>query len=682
MRAICQDLRYGARMLVKHPGFTLIAVLTLALGIGANSAIFSVVNSVLLRELPYREPQRLVMVWSDRPLQSALRGWTEWPFTPADYRDLRDQNQSFEQMAAFTYPMGLNITGGDGPELIVGVRASANLFALLGVVPRHGRAFLPEEEQPGNNRAIILSDRLWQSRFGSDPKIIGQKVSFSDEPYTVVGVAPPDFQFPPKAGLPAYFTFPPEVDFYIPLSLTPEQWNDRGSGFLIAIARLKSQIRFEQGRADLIGIAERLAQQYPNSNKNESALIVPIHQQVFGKVQPALLALLGATGFVLLIACVNVANLLLVRGATRQKELAVRAALGAGRWRVIRQLLTESLLLATLAGALALLLAIWCVDLLREIVPDNMPRSDEIGMDVRVFGFTLVVSLLTGIIFGLIPAFQGSRTNLNETLKEGGRSSGGINRNRPGGALVVAEVALALLLLVGAGLMLRSFMRVMSVDPGFDPQNVLTMGIVLQGSKYPGPPQREAFFGQLLERLHALPGVQSVGAVYPPLGYFEFSEGFDIVERPPSATGEPQLFGPRYVSPDYFKTMKIQLLKGRIFTEADGPDTLPVVVINEAMARRYWPNEDPIGWRVTASVDGRRKQREIVGVVRDVRYTALDTEAKAQMYLPFAQFPYISDRTLVVRTDDNPPMDLVPAARREVQTIDKDQPIAYIRTME
>jgi putative ABC transport system permease protein len=405
---------------------------------------------------------------------------------------------------------------------------------------------------------------------------------------------------------------------------------------------------------------------------------------VVGKVQTALLALLGALGFVLLIACVNVANLLLARAAARQKEMAIRAALGAGRWRVIRQLLTESLLLAVLAGALALLLAVWGVDLLRTILPDNMPRAGEIGIDIRVFGFTLVVSLLTGIIFGLIPALQGSRTDLNETLKEGGRSSGGGSRNRLGSLLVVSEVALALLLLAGAGVMLRSFIRLMSVDPGLDPQNVLTMAIGLPQSKYQ-PPQRAAFFQQLLERLRALPGVRSVGAVYPPLGFGEAGAGFSIEGRPPAAPGEPRLAAPRWVSPDYFKAMRIQLLKGRVFTEADGPGTLPVVIINEAMARQYWPNEDPIGRRLSSTDDNTWRDkplwREIVGVVKDVRYTALDTEARAQMYTPFTQFPPISDRTLVARTDGDP-LSLVAAVRGEVQAIDKYQPIAHIQTME
>jgi putative ABC transport system permease protein len=678
-----QDLRYGARMLMKNPGFTLVAVVTLAIGIGANSAIFSVVNSVLLRELPYRGPHRLVMVWSDRPLQQAQTGWTEWPFTAANFRDLRDQNQSFEQMAAFTAHR-LNITGGDEPELLGGVRATANLFALLGVEARHGRVFHPEEDQPGNNRVVVLSDGLWRRRFGSDPKIIGQTISLDNESYTVIGVAPPNFQFPPKASLPVAYQFPPEVDYYTPLALTPGEWSNRGPGFLTAIARLKPQTSFEQAQADVVAIAERLAQQYPDSNRNESVRLVSMHQQVVGKTQTALLALLGAVGFVLLIACANVANLLLARAAARQKEMAIRAALGAGRRRVIRQLLTESLLLAASAGALALPLAVWNVGLLRTIAADNFPRAGEIGVDGRVVSFTLVVSLLTGIIFGLIPALQASRTDLNETLKEGRRSSGA-GSNRLGGLLVVSEVALSLLLLVGAGLMLRSFIRLMSVDPGFDPQNALTMVIGLPQSKYQ-PPQRAAFFDQLLERLRAAPGVRSVGAVYPPLGGGEAGAGFSIEGRPPAAPGEPRLAAPRWVSPDYFKAMKIQLLKGRVFTEGDSINALPVIIINEAMARQYWPNEDPIGKRVASTDDNfwrdKRLWREIVGVVKDVRYTALDTEARAQMYTPFTQFPPVfSDRTLVARTDGDP-LKLVAAVRGEVHAIDKDQPISHIRTME
>jgi predicted permease len=672
LEELWQDLRYGARMLVKNPGFTMVAVITLALGIGANSAIFSVVNSVLLRELPYRDPQRLVMVFTEWEIPQVGTRGTESPFTGADFRDLRDQNQSFEQLSAFS-GVTFNLTGGGDPEALSGIHASANLFSLLGSEARHGRVFLPEEDQAGSNRVVILSDRLWQRRFGSDPKIIGQTISLNNENYTVVGVAPPDFQFPPKATLSAS-----SVDFYTPLALSPEEWNNRNSGRYSVIARLKSQTRIEQAQTEVAGIASRLEEQYPNTNRYKSARLVAFHQQVVSKVQTALLALLGATGFVLLIACVNVANLLLARTATRQKEMAVRAALGAGRWRVVRQLLTESLLLSVLAGALASLLAFWSVDLLRLIAPEDFPRADEIGVDVRVFAFTLVASLLTGITFGLVPALQGSRTELNETLKEGWRSSGGGRRNRFGAALVVSEVALAMALLVGAGLMLRSFIRLMSVDPGFDPQKVLAIAIRPPETKYQQA-QQAAFFQQLLERVRAMPGVRSAGAVFPPLGSWDNSSGFRIEGEPPPSPNTSRSIVNRVVSSDYFKTLDIQLLKGRVITDGDGPNKPPVVVINETMARQYWPNGDPIGRRIISGEDD--TWREIVGVVKDVRYNSLDTEAGAQVYMPFDIYSGASYRTLVARTDGDP-LSLAPAVRGAVQAIDKDQPISSVRTME
>jgi predicted permease len=678
IETLVQDLRYGARMLLKHKSFTAVAVLTLALGIGANSAIFSVVNSVLLRELPYREPERLVMIYSDRPLDLAKTGWTEVPVSPGEFLDLRDRNQSFEQLAAFQ-PQGRNITSSDEPEFLGGVRATSNLFAVLGLEARLGRVFLPEDEQPGNNLVVILSDGLWQRRFGADPKIIGQKIAFNNEPYTVIGVMPPDLQFPPKTVLPTPFQIPGVnyFQFYIPLTITPDQRSNR-SGSLAVIARLKPQIRFEQAQADAVGIARWYEQQYPDTHRNRSLRLMAVHQQVVGKAQTALLALLGATGVLLLIACVNIANLLLARGAARQKEMAVRAALGAGRWRVIRQLLTESLLLAVLAGAVASLLAFWGVDLLRTMVPDGFPRAEEIGVDLRFFGFTLAVSLLTGIIFGLIPALQGSRTDLNETLKEGGRSSGGGRRNRFGGLLVVSEVALALLLLAGAGLMLRSFIRLMNVDPGFDPQNVLTMGISLPENKYQHR-QAAAFFQQLLERVRSLPGVRSADLAWPlPLSGGGFGGTGFMIDGKTYNQGDMPYATIRTASPDYFKTMRIQLLKGRFFTEGDAHDSPSVMIINETMARRYWTNEDPIGRRIYFNWN--RSRPEIVGVVKDIRHAALDAEPKPHMYFPFVQLPSL-DAFLVARTDGDP-LSLVAAVRGEVQAIDKDQPVVRIRTME
>ncbi len=671
---IRQDLRYGLRMLLKNPGFTLIAAVTLALGIGANTAIFSVVNGVLLRPLPYKDPQRLVMVFAPRRLDQ------EFLLSSGGFTVLRNQNQVFEQVAAFL-PMldSSNITGDGEPEFLGGVLVSANLFTLLGAEARYGRTFLPEEEKPGANRVVIFSHSLWQRRFRSDHKIIGGTISLNHEPYTVVGVMPPGFQFPRGDMLTGWLQR--EIDIYIPLALTPEQMNNRRPQVLPVIARLKSQFSIEQAQAEMTGIAARLKQQYPDTNRDDSIRLAPFHQQVVGRVRLALLVLLGAVGFVLLIACANVANLLLVRAAARRKEIAVRAALGAGRRRLIRQLLTENLLLAVLSGLLALLLAFWGVDLLQTIIPENLPRADEIGVDGGVFGFTLLISLGAGILFGLIPAFQASRVNLSDALKEGGRSSNGSSRHHFRNLLVVSEVALALALLVGAGLMLRSFIRLMSVDPGLDPQNVLTVDIRLSRSRY-SPPQQAVFFQQLLERLRTLPGIQAAGAVYPmPLSGMEEGIGFSIEGQPPPAPGEQRTAGPRGVSPDYFKAQGIQLLKGRVFTESDGSDTPPVVLINEAMARRYWPNQDPIGRRISFNLrNGQPVWCEIVGVVKSVRHMALDEELRPEIYIPFTQHP-LAFMTLVARTDSDP-LGFVAAVRSQVQAVDKDQPITNIRTME
>jgi len=528
-------------------------------------------------------------------------------------------------------------------------------------------------------RGVVISHRLWQRRFGSDQKIIGRTISLNYEPYTVVGVMPPWFRFPLDGILTGWS--PREIDIYIPLALTPEQMNNSKPQTLPVIARLKSQVGIEQAQAEMTGFAARLKRQYPDTNRDESIRLTPYHQQVVGRVRFALLVLLGAVGFVLLIACANVANLPLVRAASRRKEIAVRAALGAGRRRVVRQLLTENVLLAVLSGSLALLVAFWGVGLLRTIIPENLPRADEVGIDGGVFGFTLLISLGAGILFGLIPALQASRVNLSDALKEGGRSSGGGGHNRLRNVLVVSEVALALALLIGAGLMARSFIRLMSVDPGLDPRNVLTVDIRLSRNKY-SRPQQAVFFQQLLERLRALPGIQVAGAVYPmPLSGMEENMGFDIEGQPPPAAGEQRTAGPRGVSPGYFKAQGIQLLKGRVFMESDGGDTPPVVVINEALARRYWPDQDPIGRRIAFHRrNGQPVWSEIVGVVKSVRHMALNEEPRSEVYIPFAQHP-LAFMTLVARTD-GAPLGYVAAVRSQVQAIDKDQPISNVRTME
>jgi putative ABC transport system permease protein len=678
IEALIQDLRYGARMLMKSPGFTFVAMLTLALGIGANTAIFSVVNGVLLRALPYYEPERLVMVWGHRPILQAQIGLEDFPVAVADFVDWRNQNQVFEQMAAMWTPR-MNLTGGGEPESVVGLRASASLFPLLGARFAVGRAFLPEEDRAGADRVVVISHGLWQQRYGADPKLIGQKITLNDEAHTVIGVTAPDFQFPRRGEVPTdfYLGVTTKVDLYLPIAFTPELMNNRGGDFLMVIARLKPGVSLQQASADMSAIARRLTEQYPQTNTDKGVRLAPLHQQTVGKARTALLVLLGAVGFVLLIACANVANLLLARAAGRQKEMAIRAALGASRWRVVRQLLTESLLLAISGGAAGLLLAWWGVELLLSIAPDNLPRAHDIRIDSRVAGFTLLVSLLTGILFGLLPALQASKTNLSVTLKEGGREAAGLLRRRLRGLLVVSEVALAFVLLIGAGLLIRSFARLTEVDPGFDPRGVLTMDIALPFTKYRDG-RSLAFFQQTLERVRALPGAEAAATVSSlPLSGAPGSLTFGIEGRP-SPTEQSFNAGMHIISPDFFKTFRVPLIKGRLLAESDGAKAPPVVVVNESLARNYFANEDPLGKRITNGDE----TREIVGVVGDVKHSALDEEAKREMYFPMAQrrFPPIF-MTLAVRISGDP-MQMVAAVRGQVWAVDKDIPISNIETME
>ncbi len=677
IETLIQDLRYGLRTLMKSPGFAFVAVLTLALGIGANTAIFSVVNGVLLRPLPYFEPERLVMVWADRPILQAQIGLEDFPVAVADFVDWRNQNQVFEQMAVMQPPR-INLTRGGEPESVIGLRASASLFPLLGARFAVGRGFLPEEDRAGADRVVVISHGLWQRRYGADPKLIGQKITLNNEDYTVIGVTAPDFQFPRRDEYP-YGIVKTKVDLYLPIAFTPAQMNDRRNNNLVVIARLKPGVSVGQASAEMNSIARRLTEQHPQTNTDKGVRLAPLQQQMVGKTRTALLVFLGAVGFLLLIACANVANLLLARAAGRQKEMAIRAALGARPWRVVRQLLTESLLLAISGGAAGLLLARWGVELLLAIAPDNLPRAYDIRLDTRVAGFTLLISLLTGIVFGLLPAMQASKIDLGETLKEGGRDAAGLLRRRLRGFLIVGEVALAFVLLIGAGLLIRSFARLTEVDPGLNPRGVLTMDILLPFAKYKDG-RGLTFFQQTLERVRALPGVEAAATVSSlPLSGAAGSGGFDIEGRP-SPTEQTFNAGFRIISSDFFKTFRVPLIKGRLIAESDSAKAPPVVVVNESLARDYFANEDPLGKRITLLGDTR--VREIVGVVGDVKHSALDKEAKREIYWPMAQarFPPIF-MSLAVRAS-GAPLQLLAAVRDQVWAGDRDLPIFNIDTME
>ncbi|HKG12700.1 MAG TPA: ABC transporter permease [Pyrinomonadaceae bacterium] len=666
---ILQDLRYGLRTLRKHPGFTAVAVIALALGIGANTAIFSVVNTVLLRPLPYKDPDRLVMVWED----ATRSGYPRDTPAAANFVDWRDQNGVFEGMAALA-DQSFNLTGMGDPERLEGKRASANLFGLLGVEPLLGRGFLPEDDRPGGPRVAVLSHGLWQRRFGSDPKVVGRSLELNGQSYEVVGVMPQSFQFPS-----------PEYELWVPIAFTQQEAASRGRHYLQVVARLKPGVSFGQAQAEMSTIAARLQQQYPEQNADLGAAVVPLHEQVVGDIKPALLILLGAVGFVLLVACANVANLLLARAAARQKEIALRVALGASRARLIRQFLTESVLLAALGGVLGLLLALWGVNLLKAFIPDSISQVRAITVDAKVLGFTLVVSLLTGLIFGLAPAMQASNFNLNETLKEGGRdAAAGSKGKRIRSLLVVAEVAVSLVLLVGAGLLINSFLRLRGVEPGFKPSNLLTMSAVLPQQKYPDHTRRTAFYDELIRRVEAVPGVKSAAiANWIPLIRQGDSTSITVEGQPPAEPGKEKMMVTRVVNPHYFQTMGVQLSRGRAFDESqDRADSPGAVIISETAARRYWPGEDALGKRLAVGrVESPDDWLTVVGVVNDVKQFQLDAEPRPQMYLSYKQAGFFAPRYLIVSTSVEP-LSLASAVRNTVWSVDRDQPVSHVRTME
>jgi putative ABC transport system permease protein len=671
MATLWQDLSYGARHLFRQPGFAVVAILTLAVGISANTAIFSVVNAVLLRPLPYDEPDQLVRVGGE----NLRTGKSMGSFSPQDFYDWRDRNNVFESIAAYDgWSPGL--TGAGSPERIEAARVSASFFSILRARPVLGRDFLAGEDQPGNNFVVILNHSLWQRRFNSDPSIIGRQITLNAATYTVVGVMPEGFETP-------RFTrsILAEPELWAPFAPNLNDWTRGGRAVDAAVARLKPGVTLVQADAEMKAIARQLEEQYPETNASQGVSVASLHESLVGKARTALLVFLAAVAFVLLIACANVANLLLARAAARQKEIAIRTALGAARLRIIRQLLTESVLLAVLGGALGLLLTLWSTDFLVAHAADAIPRLSEVRTDWHVLGFTALVSLLTGIAFGMAPALQASQPDLNEMLKEGGRSSGvGRRSGRLRSLLVVSEVAVSLVLLVGAGLLIKSFLRLEEIKPGFNPEHVLAMEMFLPGLKYPEDYQHIAFYEQVLERARAVPGVEAAGVVSVlPVSENYDRIGFAVEGEPATAPGEGPDADRYMISSGYFKALGIPLLSGSQFDEQDGTNAAPVVIINETLARRYWPNSDPLGRRIRVG-DERRPWRTIVGVVGDVKQYGLDTPSTMQVYLPHQQSPS-QQMVLVVRTTVEP-QSLTAAVRNEIWAVDKDQPVYNIRTME
>ena len=672
MDTLLQDMRYGLRMLLTRPAFTAVALLALALGIGANTAMFSVLNSVLLRPLPYRDPGRLVMIWHEYAKSNLPKATLSVP----SYLEYRDHVQGFESVAAATN-WSANLTGAGDPERIQGARVTGNFLSTIGVAPSLGRDFLKEEDAPGGEHVVILSHGLWQRRFGGDRGILGKTLELNGESHTVVGVMPPGFMF-----------FQP-ADLYKPIAFTVEQSapSNHGNEFLIGVARLGQGVTLAQAGSRMEGVASRLRKEF--YEEGWTPRLFPLLDEMTGEVRPAILMLMGAVGCVLLIACSNVASLLLARATARQREMAIRSALGAGRIRMIRQLMTESLVLGVAGGALGLLVVFLGLRVLLAAAPDAAAQmvlgGRAIGLDGTALGFALAVSLLTGLVFGLAPALQASRLDVNGMLKEGGRGEGlGRRGHRLLGGFVVSQVAVALVLLVGAGLLIRSFVRLRAVDPGFRPDHVLTMRLTLPSSRYAEDGQVAAFYDELLRRAAALPGVRSAAAISNlPMGGDNASasfaiEGMNVPEGQPSPHGDSHV-----VSQDYFAALGVPLVKGRFFEAGDGPLATPVAVIDQVLADRYWPAGDAIGHRMRLYFEGSDDKpvwRTIVGVAGHVKKYGLDGRVKEQYYMPSTQMPR-RGMTLVLRTATDP-SSMVPAVRGAVRDLDSGLPVFRVETME
>ena len=676
MRTLLQDIRYGLRVLWQKPGFTLVALLTLALGIGANTAVFSLVSAVLMRPLEYRDAERLVTVWED----GSAAGFPRDGPSVGNYADWKAQNKVFEDVAAIDQRT-FDLTGEGGePEKIFGLGVTANFFPLLGAEAQLGRVLLPEEDRPGAHRVAVLSHGLWQRRFGGERSAVGSEVLLNGEPYAVVGVMPADFQF-------EY----PNVDLWVPIAFTPEQFADHATHYLEVVARLKPGVTIEQAKADLDVIALRISEAYPNEAANLRAVVVPLREHLAGNVRTPLLLLLAAVALVLLIACANVAGVLLSRAAARRREIAVRAALGASRLRIVRQLMTESALLSAAGGLLGTVLALWTFAFLQQLVPAGLRVIAEPRLDSTVLGFTLLVSLVASVAFGLAPALQASKTDLNEALKQAGGRGGAGSGRRLRGAFVVAEVALALVLLVGAGLVVRTLHNLRGQYAGLKPESVLTLRTQLADNRYREQARRVAFYDGVLERVKSLPGVVAAGyTTAVPLMRKGGANGLSIEgkDNGPNANWNANH---RQVSPDYFRAIGLAVREGRQLEERDDAGSLPVAVINETMARSFWPNETAVGKRFKVGLpDSPQPWLTVVGVVEDVRQMASDEPVKAEMYVTYRQaaaywkssiYSWFTPRDLVVRTSVEP-TSVAPAVRAAVKEVDAYQPVSGVRTLE
>jgi len=672
MTAFLQDFRYAVRLWLRTPGFTAVAVLALALGIGANTAIFTIVKAVLVDRLPFRDADRLVVVWED----SARHPGRPNVVGPANFLQWRDRATAFEQLAGI-YDTRVNLTGQAEPEELIVQGVTANFFSALGVSPLIGRDFAPDEGPDGRDGVVVLSYALWQRRFGGDASIVGRTIQLNSRAFTVIGVMPQEVGLFLKAGS---LTGKP-ADLWMPFAFTAAQRQPRGR-YLSVIARLKAEVSLGQARTQMATIASSLTKEWPDFDTGWGVMVVPIHEELSGAYRPALVVLFGAVAFVLLIACANVANLLLARGAVRQREIAVRVAIGAARGRVVRQLLTESLVLGLAGGALGLLVAQWSLDGMLALSPVDLTNLSRIHLSYGALAFTAGISILTALLCGVAPAFEGARADVQEGLREGARQAGGgVRHRRFRHALVVSEIALAVVLLVGAGLMLRTFTNLRGVDPGFDAHNVLTLRASLPLARYATGDERVRFFQEAVARVRELPGVTSAGAIsFLPFTSLGAATSFTIAGQPPPLPGQDAVTDVRVCDDGYFESMHIPLLRGRLFTPREMREKANVVVVNQAMARRYFAGSDPIGQKLFIAMNEPNLATEIIGVVGDVKPTDLTADIRPMTYWAHPQLAY-NAMTITVRTAGDP-LAMAPAVASAIQTIDKDQPVSDVRTMD